>query len=197
VTPDDDRIVTSDRRRATPTAASGPPDPPTAEDAIRSDIDEHGGELFHVVRRALGDDELAREVVQDVFVRAWRSHDRYDPARGSRRTWLFAIARNAVIDAVRRRERRPVVVATPEESAAVEPAATDRVVQRLVLEAALRSVTEPHRTALVEIHVRGRPYAEVAAELGVPEGTMRSRVHTGLRRLRDAMAAQGWDDGGA
>ena len=166
-----------------------------AEAAVSADLDAHGGELFHVIRRALDDDELAREVLQDVFVRAWRAHDRYDPATASRRTWLFAIARNAIIDAVRSRQRRPVALSEPHEGDLVAHDAAIDVADRLALEAAMRTLSEEHRSALVEVHVRGRSYDEVASELDVPVGTVRSRVFYALRKVRDTMIDQGWTHG--
>ena len=163
---------------------------------VRADVEAHGAELFHVVRRSLQDDELAREVVQDVFVRAWRSHERFDPARGSRRTWLFAIARNAVVDAVRHRGRRPKAVKEVDDHLASEDRLEDRVVLNLQLQIALRELSAEQRQAIVEVHRRGRPYVEVAEEVGVPVGTLRSRVYYGLRQLRTAMQAQGWNEDG-
>jgi len=163
-----------------------------AEVAIRADVEAHGGELYHVVRRALGDDQLAEEVVQDVFVRAWRADDRWDPERGSRRTWLFAIARNAIVDAVRRRDGRPRVVGEPDEVDLVTPDRAQQIADRLAIQAAVRKLGAPHRTALIEVHLRGRPYDEVAADLDIPVGTVRSRVFHGLRKLRDELVEQGW-----
>jgi RNA polymerase sigma-70 factor, ECF subfamily len=178
-----------------PTAAPTSLSVPDAEAAVRADLDAHGGELLHVIRRALDDDELAREVLQDVFVRAWRAHDRYDPATASRRTWLFAIARNAVIDAVRSRQRRPRAVSEPGEGDLVTGHAAIDVADRLSLEVAMRTLSDEHRSALLEVHVRGRSYDDVASELDVPVGTVRSRVFYALRKLRDTMIDQGWTHG--
>jgi RNA polymerase sigma-70 factor (ECF subfamily) len=177
------RSTTPDDRREDPVEA-----------AVREDLATHAPELYHVVRRSLGDDGLAEEVVQDVVVRAWRARDRFDERRGSRRTWLFAIARNAVVDAVRHRRRRPQPAATIEEGSVVVEDDTDQVVLRLQVHAALRTLSDEQRTAIVEVHHRGRPYAEVAEELGVPVGTLRSRVYYGLRAMRAAMIEQGWTD---
>lgn len=165
-----------------------------SEEAIREDIRQHGGELYHVIRGALGDDQLASEVAQDVFVRAWRAHDRYDATRGSRRTWLFAIARNAVVDAARHRQRRPQALREPGERDVISRDAGDAIVLRLQLRAALQAVSGEHRRAIIEVYHRGRSYAEVADELGIPIGTLRSRVYYGLRAVRNALEEQGWVD---
>ena len=73
--------------------------------------------------------------------------------------------------------------------------AIDHVLTGWQVEAALGALAEDQRRVLVEVHWRGRPYAEVAEELGVPEGTVKSRVHYGLRAMRTALEAGGWRDG--
>jgi RNA polymerase sigma-70 factor (ECF subfamily) len=166
--------------------------------ALRSAYDAHGGELYRFARRALGDAGQAEDAVQEAFVRAWRASDRYDPARASQRTWLFAILRNVVIDQVRARRSRPPMAADrdpDDQVAATADDAIDRVLTGWQVEAALDAVAEEQRRVLVEVHWRGRPYAEVAAELGVPEGPVKSRVYYGLRAMRAALEAGGWRDG--
>jgi len=166
------------------------------EAGLRAAHREHAGELFRFARRQLGDTGAAEDVVQEVFLRAWRSADTFDAGRGSLRAWLFAIARNLVVDHARRRAVRPV-----------QPVDADRLVvlaggdggfdeatmTAWTVEEALRRLSEEHRVALVETYLRGRPYGEVSAELGVPVGTVRSRVFYGLKALRlvlDEMGVQ-------
>lgn len=163
--------------------------------ALRSAYESFGSELFRFANRSLRDQGLAEEAVQETFVRAWRASSSYDPRRSSQRTWLFAILRNVVIDMVRARRVRPAVA---RDDAADAPAAGDEIESVLTswqVEAALTGIAAEQRAALVEVHWRGRPYADVAAELGVPEGTVKSRVYYGLRAMRDALEAQGWRDG--
>lgn len=162
---------------------------PDAAAAIAADYDAHGMELFGVALHALGDRGLAEEVVQETFVRAWRAHDRFDAERASRRTWLFAILRNLVIDAARSRSRRPHLAGADggPERAAPEADAPDRVVQRLSIAHAITALSTDHRRAIVEVFVRDRPYADVAEDLGVPVGTVRSRVHYALVDLRSRL----------
>ncbi len=165
--------------------------------ALRSAYDAHGGELYRFARRALGDSGQAEDAVQEAFVRAWRASASYDPAKASQRTWLFAILRNVVIDQVRARRIRPPVASDGDgaERAGATDDAIDHVLTGWQVEAALASVAEEQRRALVEVHWLGRPYADVAAELGVPEGTVKSRVYYGLRAMRTALEAGGWRDG--
>ena len=164
--------------------------------ALRSAYDAHGAELYRFARRSLGDAGQAEDAVQEAFVRAWRASDRYDPARASQRTWLFAILRNVVIDQVRaRRSRPPMAGAADGTETAASHDAIDEVLTGWQVDAALATLAEDQRRVLVEVHWRGRPYAEVAAELGVPEGTVKSRVYYGLRAMRVALEAGGWRDG--
>lgn len=159
----------------------------------------HGGELFRFARRSLRDDGLAEEAVQETFLRAWRAADRYDEQLGSLRTWLFAIVRNVVIDLDRARSVRPRLADT---AAAGEPRDTalddelDTVLESWQLQEAISRLSDDHRTVLVEVHVRDRPYHEVASELGIPVGTVKSRVYYALRALRLALDELGWSDGG-
>ena len=153
----------------------------TRETGVREAYAAHAGELYGFALRSLEDPGLAEEAVQDTFLRAWRAADRFDPELGSLRTWLFAILRNVVIDLGRARAARPAV-------------AGEDALLNWQVEEALRRIGDQHRRVLVETYLRGRPYAEVAGELGVPEGTIKSRVYYGLRALRNALEEMGYED---
>jgi RNA polymerase sigma-70 factor (ECF subfamily) len=162
----------------------------THELGVREAYAAHAGELYGFALRSLEDSGLAEEAVQDTFLRAWRAGDRFDPEIGSLRTWLFAILRNVVIDLGRARSTRPVVTGdVPEQGH--EP--FEDMLLTWQVEEALRRIGDQHRRVLVETYLRGRPYAEVATELGVPEGTIKSRVYYGLRALRNALEEMGYD----
>jgi RNA polymerase sigma-70 factor, ECF subfamily len=158
---------------------------------VREAYAAHAGELYGFAIRSLGDAGLAEEAVQETFLRAWRAGARFDPQIGSLRTWLFAILRNVVIDLGRARSSRP-----PVAEGGIEPAVEpfEEALLSWQVEEAMRRIGEQHRRVLVETYYRGRPYAEVAAELGVPEGTVKSRVYYGLRALRVALEEIGYDD---
>lgn len=156
----------------------------------------HGPELYRFVLRGLSDPGAAQDVVQETFLRAWRAGDRFDPNLASLRVWLFAIARNAMIDHARAAGARPwqdnlVDPPTAEAVAGTVEDQTERLLRSWVVEEALQRISEEHRTAIVETHLKERPYAEVAAELGLPIGTVRSRVFYGLKALRVAMDEMG------
>ncbi|MFN8216392.1 MAG: sigma-70 family RNA polymerase sigma factor [Solirubrobacterales bacterium] len=158
---------------------------------VREAYAAHSGELYGFAVRSLGDAGLAEEAVQETFVRAWKAGDRFDPELGSLRTWLFAILRNVVIDMGRARAARPRVAEGGIEPS-VEP--LEQALLSWQVEEALRRLGDDHRRILVETYYRGRPYAEVAAELGIPEGTVKSRVYYGLRALRVVLEEMGYED---
>ncbi len=151
----------------------------------------HAPELYGFAVRSLGDSGLAEEAVQETFLRAWRAGERFDPQIGSLRTWLFAILRNVVIDLGRARAVRP-----PLAEKGIEPSVEpfDDALLSWQIEEAMRRIGEQHRRILVETYYRGRPYAEVAEDLGVPEGTVKSRVYYGLRALRVVLEEMGYED---
>ncbi len=149
----------------------------------------HGAELYRFALRSLGDEGGAEDAVQEVFLRAWRARDRFDPQVASLRVWLFAITRNVVIDqarsgAVRPWERHLVDLTAVENVGPVSPDPSERLLKGWIVEEALRRLGENHRQALVETYLADRPYDEVAAELGIPVSTLRSRVFYGLKALR-------------
>ncbi|HWC47761.1 MAG TPA: sigma-70 family RNA polymerase sigma factor [Solirubrobacterales bacterium] len=158
---------------------------------VREAYAAHSGELYGFAVRSLGDAGLAEEAVQETFVRAWRAGDRFDPKIGSLRTWLFAILRNVVIDLGRARAVRPSVAEGGIEPS-VEP--LEEALLSWQVEEAMRRIGDDHRQVIVETYYRGRPYAEVAEELGVPEGTIKSRVYYGLRALRVVLEEMGYED---
>ncbi len=158
---------------------------------VREAYAAHADELYGFALRSLGDSGLAEEAVQETFLRAWRAGGHFDPQLGSLRTWLFAILRNVTIDLGRARAARPALAESGVEPV-VEP--FDEALLAWQVEEAMRRIGEQHRRVLVETYYRGRPYAEVARELGVPEGTVKSRVYYGLRALRVALEEIGYDD---
>jgi RNA polymerase sigma-70 factor (ECF subfamily) len=162
----------------------------TRDRDVREAYAAHSGELYGFAVRSLGDPGLAEEAVQETFLRAWKAGERFDPEIGSLRTWLFAILRNVVIDLGRARNSRPRVAEGGVEPS-VEP--LEQALLAWQVEEAMRRIGDDHRKVLLETHFRARPYSEVAEELGVPEGTIKSRVYYGLKALRVAMEEMGYE----
>jgi RNA polymerase sigma-70 factor (ECF subfamily) len=140
-------------------------------------------------RRIVVDPALAEEAVQEAFARAWRACASFDPATGPLLNWLLVITANVSIDMVKARVRRPLLSALPPADAAPSGRISDidLVVLRGQLRHALSRLRVHHRDAVVETVLRDRPYADVAAELGIPMGTLRTRVHYALRHLRSVL----------
>jgi RNA polymerase sigma-70 factor, ECF subfamily len=156
-----------------------------SEDELRELYRRYSGELYGFARNALGDRELAEEVVQDVFARVWRHAGDYDPRRASVRTWLYAITRNRIVDARRRAAVRPGLSHhDPPET----PAELDRELERAVLRwqmaAALARLSPEHREVIRLAHYGGLSLREIAERKGIPLGTVKSRTSYALRTLR-------------
>ncbi|GAA2172143.1 RNA polymerase sigma factor SigC [Agrococcus versicolor] len=152
---------------------------------VRAAFAEHGPALLGFAVNALHDRALAEDCVQETFLRAWRARASFDPARGSLRTWLFAIERRIVLDVHRAHARRPRLVPQGEHP---EPVADVRdPLERLGMVEALARLSAPQREAIVAVHLHGLSYAEHAAATGVPAATLRTRVFAGLRALRTTL----------
>jgi RNA polymerase sigma-70 factor (ECF subfamily) len=155
----------------------------------------HAAELHRFALRQLGDDCAAEEVVQEVFLRAWRSADGFKPELATVRVWLFAIARNVVIDEVRSRlrndKRMTAARAAAADAGEVSKDFVHTTIDGRLVQMGLSRINADQRAAVVETYLRGRSYRDVAAELEVPQATLRSRVHFGLKALRSVMADMG------
>lgn len=160
---------------------------PTWEEVARS----HGRFLYTVAYRLTGSREDAEDLVQEVLLRVRRGLETYQP--GSMEGWLSRIATNAFLDDVRRKKRRPEDL-LPEEPEWVLPptSGADETLAAEVLpddiQDALRALPEDFRAAVVLCDVVGLSYLEIGESLGVPVGTVRSRIHRGRAMLRRALA---------
>lgn len=169
------------------TGSEPPPAGRPAARALRPIRELHAdwaGPLYVFAVRRLEDRQVAEEVVQDTLVRAWRAADRFDPDRGSEATWLFTIARRLVIDRLRRRDARPDATGGLPDELAGEDHELDRVLETWQLADALDQLSDAHREAIVLCHHRGLTAREAAERLGVPVGTVKSRLFYGLKALR-------------
>ncbi len=155
----------------------------------------HAGAVFGLARRLLSDTTAAEEVVQEVFLRLWNSPDRFDPARGSLRSYLLAQTHGRAVDALRadgarrRREERDARN-TVDAGYDLEREVTDLAVADYVRRA-LGVLPDAERNAIQLAYFGGLTYREVADRLGEPEGTVKSRIRVGLKRLRTELLAAG------
>lgn len=144
----------------------------------------YAGRVFGLGVQLLSDRGLAEELVQETFVRIWRSADRYDPARGSAAAFIFTIARRLAIDLWRRPSSRT------SEPSPVEPPTgdeMDRLVTRLGVRDALDALSEAHRQILELSYRDHLKQSEIAEKLGIPLGTVKTRSHYALRMLKSEL----------
>ena len=155
----------------------------------------HAGAVFGLAKRLLDDQAKAEEIVQEVFLRLWNQPERFEPERGSLRSYLLAQTHGRSVDMLRsdtsrrRREERDA------REAAEGGYDLDREVWDLALaetvRTALRRLHPGERAAVELAYFGGRTYREVAEELGEPEGTVKGRIRSGLKRLRSELIAAG------
>jgi RNA polymerase sigma-70 factor (ECF subfamily) len=155
--------------------------------------DEHAPALMAYVARLIGDRQMAEDVVQETLLRAWNHPDAVSEDAGSPRAWLFTVARNLSMDQFRARRARPREVSADliDLSSLVTDEDIDLALQSMVVVEALNVLTPEHRAVLVETFYLGRSVAQAAAQLGIPEGTVKSRAFYALKALRTALAERG------
>jgi RNA polymerase sigma-70 factor (ECF subfamily) len=169
--------------------AIGQRDPAALQEVYR----RHEGCVFALARRLLIDRSLAEEVVQEVFLRFWSTPSRFDPSRGSLRSFLLAETHGRGVDLLRaeaarhRREERDAL-------RVVDTIDLDREVEQLEtierVRAAVKALPTVERAAIELAYFGGHTYVEVAHLLDVPEGTIKSRIRSGLGRLRDEVGEE-------
>jgi RNA polymerase sigma-70 factor (ECF subfamily) len=159
-------------------------------EAMRALYRAYSGELYGFTLNALGERGIAEEVVQEVFTRAWRHADSYDPGRGSVRTWLYQIARHAIIDARRRASVRPSLALGDSDA----PALAGTIEQAMLgwqVASALERLSPEHRQVIRLAHFQGLSMREIAERCELPVGTVKSRTWYALRSLRLVLEEMG------
>ena len=154
-------------------------------DAIREIHGQYGGAVHTVVRSIVGPD-LAGDVVQETFIKAWRAAATFDADR-ELGPWLFTIARRSAVDALRR-ERRPTIGGhAPEVEVAVEAMSFERTWERFEVRRAIDDLPPDERDVVRLAHLEGMTHSEIAEQLDVPIGTVKSRSARAHRRLVAAL----------
>ena len=165
---------------------------------MRAIYDCHSSALLHTLLNwTYGDWQAAEDLMQETMLRAWRHLETLNADPLTLRPWLFTVARRIAIDRFRAREVRPPETEPESLEQVPEPAEPlERLLDRETLLGALRELSEAHRSALVQVYVMDKTVPEAAATLGVPEGTVKSRLHHGLRAVRSSLQCVGRCPGG-
>jgi RNA polymerase sigma factor (sigma-70 family) len=170
-------------------------DPPAATAFVR----RFQGPVFGLALSVTRDASMAEDVAQEAFVRAWRAATSYDSRRGSVGTWLLTITRNAAIDAVRSRRTTPTDQEQLDQllhDSMTAPDPAEAALLRLEREHAVRRLTaipKEQARAVVLAVIGGCTAAEISQREGIPLGTAKTRIRSGLRRLRQAMQEERHD----
>jgi RNA polymerase sigma-70 factor (ECF subfamily) len=164
--------------------------------ALAELYDRYGRVAYGLAMRMLRDPGLAEDAVQEAFLAAWRSAPRFVPERSKASTWLLTLVHRRAVDLVRREERRRADALGEQVEAA--GGATDEAVwlryERERVQGALKQLPDQQREALELAYYGGFTQSELADRLGQPVGTIKSRMFTGLSRLRDLLAEPELDE---
>jgi RNA polymerase sigma-70 factor (ECF subfamily) len=150
----------------------------------------HGRLAYGLAYRVLRDDALAQDAVQEAFLGVWRGAARFTAARSKPTTWLLTLVHRRAVDLVRREERRRTEALEPQHEAAdaAAPDQAEHIARRESVRAALRTLPPEQREAIELAYYGGYTQSELAERLGQPIGTIKSRMFTGLARLRETLA---------
>jgi RNA polymerase sigma-70 factor (ECF subfamily) len=167
------------------------------DNALAELYDRFGGVAYGLALRILRDETLAQDAVQEAFLGIWRTADRFLAERAAARTWILTLVHRRAVDLVRREDirRSDPLESAPEPAApeSVEEEATIRA-QRRVIQEALQQLTPEQREAIELGYYGGLTQSELAERLGQPLGTVKSRMFSGLGRLRELLAQAGLEE---
>lgn len=152
----------------------------------------YGARLYRLGLHLLDDSGLAEEMVQECFVRLWRTSGRFDTSRGTVAAYMFIIGRSIAADVRKRASSRPLGH-MEDEWVSAQPDDSDRIVAALAVRDALDALSEAHREVLMLVHGEGLTQTQIAERLGLPLGTVKTRMFHGLRALKVALAERGYD----
>ena len=166
-----------------------------SEVALAEVYRRHGGAVYGLARRVLDNAAEAEDVTQEVFLRLWNTPDRFDPARGSLRSYLLAQSHARSVDVIRSQNSRRAressdAMKTARAGYDMQNEAWDLTLAHQVSEA-LATLPDDERRAIELAYFEGRTYVQVAEILNQPEGTVKSRIRNGMRRMRRMLVEAG------
>lgn len=156
-------------------------------DAAAAFVRHHQARVYGLALSIVGSPAVAEEVAQEAFVRAWRHAGSFDPRRGRVTTWLLTIARNVAVDVLRVRRDLPVDPVAMAETLITKTDDGERHADRERIKSALRSIPYEQAMAVVLAVHYGFTAQEISEQQGVPLGTAKTRIRTGLIRLRERL----------
>jgi RNA polymerase sigma-70 factor (ECF subfamily) len=162
--------------------------------AVPDCIARYGGLVWALARRFLGNPADAEDAVQDVFIELWKNAARYDPTRASEPTYITMIARRRLIDRKRRDGRAPIAQPLADEFAGGPRSGGDRVEiedEATKAAAVLNELRDDERRVIQMAVYQGLTHEEIAAETGLPVGTVKTHIRRGLIRVRERLNARG------
>jgi RNA polymerase sigma-70 factor (ECF subfamily) len=165
----------------------------STEEGVPGLLREHRGAVLAATLRATGDRELAEEVVQETFLRAWRNPQAFRRSGASPRGWLLTVARHVLSDRWRARARRRMAEVAASGRELQDESAFDRALEAEVVRSAMARLSPEHREVLVQCVWEQRTVAEAAWAIGVPPGTVKSRTYYALRSLRLILDEMGYE----
>ena len=161
------------------------------EDALAELYDRVGRIAYGLALRVLRDERYAEDAVQEAFLQVWRSAATFRAERAKASTWILTLVHRRAVDLVRREERRQADPLTDDSAAGAAPEETDEAAwlrfERERVQAALKQLPDVQREALELAYYGGFSQSELAERLGVPLGTIKSRMFAGLARLRELL----------
>ncbi len=157
----------------------------TTEDLFNDAFSNFKLELMFQARKWFSDTDQAEDIVQDTFVRAWRSRESFDSSMSSIRTWLHNIERNVIFDTLKKRSRFLSVSTVGYEF--VAPDSIEIAMLRWCIVEALSKLKKDYRVIVVEVYFKSRTSSDLACMLKIPEGTVRSRLHYALQSLKSIL----------
>ena len=164
--------------------------------ALSDLYDQFGSYVFGLAARVIGDRSAAEDVTQEVFLSIWERPEAFEPSRGRLRTFLGTLAHRRAVDLVRREEARRRRAARDAATMMPIPDVGELAMAIVTAEqvrAEVERLPRDQRAAIELAYFGGRTYRQVAEELGIPEGTAKSRMRLGLARIAQALEAQGVD----
>ena len=153
------------------------------DNALKAVYLQYGSLVYSFCRRTL-DESRAKDVTQEVFISAWRSRERFEPAKGTLAGWLIAITKNRIIDNVRAEQRHSTRRSADDPAEVPVDSHVEQLGDRLLIAEALRRLSDRARQVITMHYFEGLTHRQIAEQLSLPLGTVKSDLRRGLSKIR-------------